>query len=230
MAVPLLELVEDARSIIDESVAAFWTPDELNRWIYHGARDIARRTETLRDVKSYVVEANRFSYDAPELLLRMHRAEYRRAGVVWPLEIKPLLEMDSLWWISANEVPVGTPQWLTSWGTPGIGGSQLRLYPTPSETLDDGFRLYFYRLPMKPEQPDDLVEVPVGWEELVTMYVEWRALRKAGSQRAREAKEAYETSLADMMAVTRQPSDQASHIQADIFGASWLGSWDQVGW
>lgn len=230
MAIPLLDAREDCRSILDENVAAFWTDADLDRWIYQGARDLARYGEVLRDVKSYTVEANRFSYDAPELLLRMHRAEYRRSGVIYPLEIKPLLELDEIWWISANEVPVGTPAWLTMWGTPGIGGSQLRLYPTPSETLDDGFRVFYYRLPMKPVQNDDLVEVPVGWEELITQFVEWRALRKAGSQRAREAKDSYESARNEMIAMTRQPSDGMQHIQADVFAGSWLGSWDQVGW
>lgn len=223
----LQDLRDDVRSRIDEVTPAFWTPEEVDRAINEALRDVARRTETLQSIKSYDVSPGKQTYDAPHDQLRIHRVEYRSSSsYVIPLEFQPFHAIDNLWW--SNPSSGGTPRWWTYWGTPGVESSQLYLFPVPSETISDGLRVFYYRLPAPLSDPRTKAELPVGWEDLIPLYAEHVARRKDNDSRWREAYDLYESRLKDLMMVTRQPSDQAGTMSFDAWhaGASWLGAGD----
>lgn len=118
------------------------------------------------------------------------------------------------------------------WGAPGLGTQQLYLYPTPSTTLDDGLRVFYYRLPKKPNlnAPNDPVDIPSGWEDLIPVYVEMVARRKeARDSRWKEAQDIYEARLKEMVDVTRQWHDQMLQFGTETSGYPiWLTQGD--GW
>lgn len=217
----LLDLRTDVRSHVDEQTAVFWTDEELNRWCNEALREIARRSETLQNQKSYTVIANQEAYILPEDMLRIYRVEYRRTSDYRvPLEFRPFNEMDSVWGFSRTGG--GTPDFYSIWSYPGEGGQGLYIYPIPSETLNDGLRVFYYALPRNLESDDDVAEIPAGWEDLVPLYVEYTARRKeASDNRWREAYELFESRLKEMMKTTRNWSDQQNFLVGENF--SFLG-------
>ncbi len=227
----LQELVDDTRSHLDESQPQFYEPQELVRWIWEGLRDVARRAEVLQAHRSYTIEANRLTYPAPEDALRLYRVEYRQSSSqIWMLDYVPLNELDA-YSGQSREIPGSIPQLWSFWGTMGGPNSQIYLFPAPSSTIADGMRVYYYRLPIRPDagDMDAPVDIPVGWEDLIPLYVEQVALRKARDPRYQEAAALYEARLGQMIDLTRHATDQTpGHFQAQSWASRW--SWAGSGW
>lgn len=216
----LSDVRTDCRSHLDEDAARFWDDDELDRWIHEAMRDIARRAEILPDVAKIPVVADKQEYNLPRDVLRIHRVEFRQTSTnTWALEYRSLMEMDNLWVQSRSST--GQPAWYTIWGHAG-GSNQLRLYPVPSETNSDGLWVYYYRLPSKPVNPGDQIDLPNGWEDLIPLYVEHIARRKDNDGRWKEAYELYENRLSQMMRVTRHGTDQVTFFAADQPYSDWV--------
>lgn len=219
MTATLAETRADVRDHLDELVPAFYPDLTLDRWIYEGARDVARRGEVLQDVQSYTLQADQVNYDAPPDMVRIHRVEYRQStSYVYALEYRTIDSMDDVWFTS-REVAGSLPEYWSFWGTPGIASSQIYIYPIVSNATADGLRVFYYRLPHKPEVDTDPVEVPAGWEDLVVLYCEMNALRRAGSARWQEAQTMYEARLLTLIEVTRQFTDQQTLISGAGMGS-----------
>lgn len=219
----------DLRQHLDEVTPVFWDNTVLDRWIYEALRDVARRTETLQAVATYPTTNGRLQYDAPADMLRIYRVEYRSAGQsIYPLEYQPLNNMDDVWWV--NRGSTGTPMWWSFWGFPSDQDrAQIYIYPAPSEDLDAGIAVFYYRLPHKPQQDNDTVDIPAGWEDLIPLYAEVVARRKDNDRLWQEAQAIYEERLGQMMQTTRLPSDQATYFSGENSGIpAWArgGTWD----
>lgn len=230
--VTLTDLLADCRQHLDETNAIYWTDAVLVYWIYEGLRDVARRTECLEDVKRYTIVGGQQQYDLPTDMLRINRVVYRQStGYTYALQLSSLQNLDDVWG-TAQEVAGSQPYWCAVWGTPGLGTQQLYLYPTPSTTLDDGLRVFYYRLPKKPDVNAEAnpVDIPSGWEDLIPLYVEIVARRKeARDSRWKEAQDIYEARLAEMVDVTRQWHDQMLTFGEETSGYPiWLTQGD--GW
>lgn len=217
----LAELRTQTRSHLDEQTGRFWDDtSEIDVWIHEAARDIARRAEVLQDIHTIRTKADTQTYDFPPDLLRVHRVEYRDdSDSSYPLEFKPLLQMDD-WWVGGRFTS-GRPNVWSSWGFSG-DSQQFIVYPAPSEEAN--LILYYYRLPRKPVADSDPVEVPAGWENLIPLYAESVARRKDNDGRWQEAYGLYREQLEDLKRVTRTHSDQATVFSP---GGSWL---DDEGW
>jgi hypothetical protein len=212
----LAELIRDCRSHLDEAVASFWDDEEMARWCWEAARDIARRTEFNQKTHTQNTVAEQQTYVLPEDMLRVFRVEYHRDSTYsYPLEIRDFHNMDDLW-LSGRQVSGSQPYACAIWGAPGARSNgaatrQLYLFPTPSTSVTDGLILYYYAIPPKVDTNDfnRTVELPSGWEDLVPLYVEVVARRKESRDaRWREAFELYEMRLAELMKTTRSWSDQ----------------------
>lgn len=217
------ELVRDLKARLDErgSSRAFEN-DDLRRWVYEGARDVARRAEVLQDTATVAVTSGTNEYTVPTDLVRLYRVVWVPSGgdQQYPLEYLDFNSMDSAgWtWTSAEGYPVV----FTLWGYPP--NLKVVLYPTPTE--NGSLNLWYYRFPtaLDDDGSDDLetVDVPAGWEDIVVLYAEAIALRKDGDQRWAEAKQMYEAQLNEMVDRTRRWTDQAGGIQV---AGRWLPSW-----
>lgn len=205
----LAQMREDLRVHLDEITARYWQNDELDRAIYDAAKDIARRGEVLLDTHTIRTKAGQHVYDFPPDLLRIHRVEYQQSDTnSFVLEFLPPLQMDD-YWVAGRTATQGTPSHFTVWGFSG-DSQQLRIYPAPSDQAN--IVLWYYRLPRKPVNDGDPVEVPSGWEDLIPLYAEYVALRKDRDGRWREAFELYMERLDSLIKMTRHLTDQADYF------------------
>jgi hypothetical protein len=219
----LKDLRDDVRSHLDETIAEFWTEDELDRWVYEGLRDVARRTECLPATKAITLISNQAEYEAPTDMLRIHKVEYvQDSSTSYLLNYVPFHNIDDIWYHS-RQVAGSNPHTWTFWGYPGNG--KIYVYPSTSSTVKDGLLVYYYRLPRKLSSPEDPADIPSGWEDLIPLYVEVLARRKESKDtRWRDAQLLYEQRLEDMIRHTRLPSDQASYVSM-AFTSPTLGDW-----
>lgn len=199
----------------------FWSDDQLRLFANEGLRDVARRIKNIRATQDYATVADQSDYDMPDDMIQAYKVEYRTTstGPIYALEHTPY---DEDWGASRYS---GTPVSWSTLGAPGVGGV-FKVFPAPSEEIDGGLRIYYYRLPRKIEELDDPVEIYSGWEDIIALYVEWNARRKeAVDNKWRDAAQLYEARLEEMKMATSRVSDQPQHMsQAGTVGAWWVGS------
>lgn len=209
----MTELLEQTRSRLDEASAGFWTESQLRIWIMEGARDIARRAEVLQTTGTVAGVAGTQTYTCPTDVIRVYRAEWKNTGdtFVYPLDYQDYNNMDQVWWTGKTQ-GTNVPSFFTFWGYPPT--LSVTLYPTPSQA--GTLTLYYYKMPTPISSTGSgdasTVETPMGWEDLITLYCEYNALRKDASNRWSEAKTIYEEKLDEMIQVTRRWSDQSGMI------------------
>jgi hypothetical protein len=190
---------------------------ELRIWINEACRDIARRTDCLRDTDTVTAVASTQAYTMAADVLKIDRVEYVATGQSdrRALQYMDLNSMDKYWGTSQTQ-STGTPQYWTSWGTPPA--LSLKLYPTPS--LGGSIYVYHYRLPAELATNDTSavntsIDVPSGWEDVVLDYLEYRAFLKDGQpQRAQMAKQQYEQNLEAIWSQVARFTNHAGMVDA----------------
>ena len=210
MSVTWGDLLAAIRTRLDEPEAGFWSDDELRYWAVEGLRDVARDLKNLRGTKSYTTVASQGEYEMPDDMIQAYRVEYRRTATqILPLEYTPHMAMDEMWGL--NRTASGTPRWWYPLGHPGDGS--IGIFPAPSEEIEDGLRVYYYRLPRDITDTSDPVDINVGWQDVIELYVEFNARRKeATDNRWREAAQLYEMRLDKFRRVSMNYSDQPQYI------------------
>ena len=172
-------MLEASVRLDDEGMVRF-TPANLRTWIEEGTKEIARRTECLRDDTTIAVAANTAAVTGPTDMVRIYHAQFEPTGQsqVYPLEYRDRRSMDPLWGTHQNISTSAYPEFYTTWDTPPT--LSIRLAPIPSAA--GNLRVFYYRLPAtistSGSDDTDAIEVPAGWEDLVTDYVEARGYRK----------------------------------------------------
>jgi hypothetical protein len=220
----LLELRTRVRVRLDEATATAWSDSEINGWINEGARDVARRSETLQVSANIAVTAGTQEYTAPSDMSRLYRAEFTPTGStsVYSLTYRDFNNLDAVWW-TAKQTTQSTPELFTLWGYPP--SLKIILYPKPSQ--NGTLTVYYYRVPADVTSDGATVPVPNGWEDLVVEYATYLAMRRDRDDRWKEARQAYEQHLDAMMLLTRRWSDQAGEITPS---GSLMPEWLVGGW
>jgi hypothetical protein len=212
MSDTLVGMRTKVRRRLDEVTARFWNDTDLNDWINEAAREVARRAEVLQDTKFIDAVGGQQQYPMPTDVYRVHRVEFARsASSVQPLEYRDFNNMDSVWWSSQRTTP-GDPYWFTMWGFPPT--LSLIVYPTPSTSIAQGFKVFYYRMPATVAADSDTVEVPAGWDDVVLDYCEYSALRKDADPRWQEAKQLFEDKMNHMTDTTQRWIDSAGAVTA----------------
>jgi hypothetical protein len=205
----LVDIRTDVQNRVTDSTGKFWSTPMLNIWINQAIRDITRRSETLETVVTMAAPAGQESFYLPTNLYRIHRAEFLvNANAIYVLEQRNYREMDSLWGIN-KVLSMAYPSYFTVWGVMGIDAA-LTLYPVPSQAGSLG--IFAYRLPNTLVADTDQADIPIGWEDLVSLYCEYCALRRDSDPRWQDAKQLYTDELESMIELTRTHHDQASWI------------------
>lgn len=214
------QVVADLRLRLDESTARQWLDTELRGYLNDGMRDIARRAEVLSERASQNIVAGTQEYTAPVDTVKISRVEYiDSSGHSYNLTYRDFNTMDSVWW-SSQTTAQGRPSLFTLWGYPPT--LKIILYPKPSESVANGLKVYYYRVPA-PLATDGsaaatAMSVPEGWEDLIVDYAEYMALRKDRDPAWQEAKSLYEEAVGAMFDSTRRYSDQAGMFDTDNGG------------
>lgn len=207
------DLMDDSRSRLAETSAIQWSDQELRRWINQGARELARRTETLEVKQDITLTSGVQQYTAPNDVIRIHRMEYVDGQTIRALEYRDYNNMDSVWWSSQLTIQ-GSPLLWTAWGfSPSL---KFILYPIPSVTNSIA-RVYYYKYPTQLAESTNadantVIDCPSGWEDIITDYVEYMALRKDRDPRWQEAYNIFKERVEQMYESTRRWSDQAGML------------------
>lgn len=216
----LSDVRTDIRARLNENTARFWTDAQLNTWINEACRDVARRTETLQDFHtSLLINAGLGKYDLPSDVIRLHRVEFIPLGSdnTYVVEPSTYQEMDRMWGTNQTSM-MSYPYYFVLWGFPP--GLTIQLYPIPSQA--GSLNIYYYRQPKTLTNDTDVVEIPEGWQDLLSLYVEYVAKRKDRDMTWQEAKTLYEEQIQYMMDRTRVWHDQARVM---TIGGSALPDW-----
>jgi hypothetical protein len=234
MPVTLAEYIRRSRSVLDEPASRFWTDAELTDWVNDGARDLARKAE---DLLSYdttiIVTPNVATYPLPADCIRVHRAEFVPSGSTqsYPVRGSSQDEMDTIWGVSQQNSS-SYPSYFVTRGYPGgTSASQfnIQFYPVPAQS--GNINLFYYKMPRRLTAADLLltVDLPEGWDDLILMYVEWRALRKTRDPRWAEAYGLYKEQLDYLINVTRFYHDQQQMMTSSskLSQPSWLTDWPE---
>jgi hypothetical protein len=222
MTVTLLTMRTDVRAHLDEATASFWTDAQINSFINDALRDIARRTETLQTITTVAVSAGTRNYTlnfSPNII-RVHRVEFDPgpgSGPIYPLEARQFYELDHIWGVNQTQTRAYPDYWALFGFPPSL---QIYLYPVPSQA--GNLNVWYYRLPNVVSADTDVLDIPEGWWDLVTLFAEYQALRKDADPRFADAKAIYEEKLGQMIDMTRKWHDQAGMITT---GRTWLPQW-----
>ncbi len=219
----LTTAIAAVRSRLDEATAVYWSDDEITTWINEGCRDLARRTESLRDTASIAVTMpSAISYNLPDDCIRVTKVQYKRTGDTYQYDLNPTRVSSAEAQSWNNEDSSGTPQLYFTWGFAGTLGTP-QLYVRPKASSAGTITVYYYRTPVAVSSGGDSLEIPIGWEDVIYEYCEYKARLKAGDERWRNAKEEYESKLVDFYEVTRDMVDQPTYIGPPIGNNPW---WD----
>lgn len=234
MPATLQQLITDTRSRLDEVITypaasppgsdltqgRFWKDNELVTWINEAARDIARRTETIQNFRSELwTTAGQAKYGMPRDMIRIHRVEFVPSGsnTIYMVTASTYQELDQYWGITP-QTQRSYPYFYCLWGFPP--NVTMQLYPVPSQA--GVLNIYYYRLPATMANPTDIAEIPEGWHDLIPLYCEYVAKRKARDPLWKDAQQLYENSIQMMLDVTRQWHDQSRSITV---GTSAIPEW-----
>lgn len=233
MAKTLGIMLYELRARIDEPVENRWKDRELRTWINEGLREVATRTECLRDTASIAVVAGTQSYTMPTDIVREHNVEFDPTGSqqTFTLERRDYRAMQQ-WWGSYQTTSGYAPSFYTTWGFPG--DMQVIIYPVPS--VDGTLTVFYYRLPallsVFGDADGTAVEVPEGWESVVLDWAEQKAYFKdRRPQDAGIAKERFDQGLSALAETAIRYSDAPGEILYDqTVGGGPFDEWGGLGW
>ena len=201
------------RTRLDELTAHRWLDADLLQKLYDGAKDVARKSESLRKTSTIAGVAGTQSYTGPTDLIRVHRVTWKYASSpnVYPLEYRDFMSMDAVWW-TQQTVAQQTPALFTMWGSPPA--LQLVLYPTPEAA--GTITVYYYNLPADPATVASVTcELPQGWEDCAIDYATYMCLLEDRDPMWQTHKALYEEHMSDLTITAQRFSDQAGMIVPD---------------
>lgn len=200
----------------------YFSDAELTTWINEACRDIARRAEVLLTFNTSVnAVIGTAKYALPADVVRVHRIEFQPTGStqVYFIESRTYDELDQIWGTNPNTTR-SYPSYYAIWGVPGGSALQVQFYPVPSQT--GTFNIFYYRLPIPVVAGGDTLDIPEGWQDMVSLYCEYVARRKLRDPSWQEAKALYDSILENLITVSRDFTDNPRTI---IYRGSAVPQW-----
>lgn len=229
MSDTLANFISKIRVDLDERTASYYTDADLTNWINEGARELARRAEVgqAKSTSVTVTAGSTALLSMPTDVIQIHRVEFATTSSpsqVYPVQLRTYDEMDQVWgWTQSNQG--NYPTSIVFWGEPPSLNAQL--WPIPS--VGGALNIFYYQVPtaLTSTQSTSLVTCPSGWEDVIQLYVEYRALRRAKDQEWQGAKLIYEEKITNLIEKTVQWHDQSQTVITGMGAVpSWLYSWD----
>lgn len=230
MSITQAEAIAQTRARLDEPQSVYWTDDDLRMWINDIARDIARRTESLRATYDQAAVVGTSSYTpvwtSTTHPYRIYRIQFTPTGqtTTYPLEYVDYNTADSVWGLFQQQTQ-GIPAIWTSWGAPPT--LNLQVYPSPS--VAGTLRVFYYRLPTVLSTSDTsdqntAVDLVDGWEDVLVDGVTYKAMMRDGDSMWQSQKQEYEMHLEAMMEATLRFTDAAGRVTTPSGGyiPEWL--------
>lgn len=205
------EAVTRLRQRLEESTASMWTDPMLRRWLYEGAKDLARYTESIEDKTTIPVSSGTAEYSGPTNVVKIASILFTATGSTLnnPLEYLDVDVAQGVFYTGST----GTPRAFTLWKpAPNMA---IRLYPTPS--LAGTLTVWYRRLPTALAFDDTsgdatAIDFPEAWLELILDYAEARALRRDRDPRWTESQGLYQQGREEMLIRTQRHADAPGAI------------------
>lgn len=223
MSKTVAEIMSEAAVRLDDEGNRRFSAATLRTWIGEGAREIARKTECLRSDETIAVSADTQSVTGPTDLVRIHHAQYEPTGDsnIYPLTYMDRKQLDPLWGTHQAISTSAYPEFYTTWGVPPT--LTITLAPIPSTA--GNLRVFYYRLPatIATDGTDDTdtIDLPAGWEDLITTYVEARGYRK--DRRLDDYQMAMQDFQSQMMALMQTASRFSDAPGGFVYDPMWPG-------
>ena len=131
---------------------------------------------------------------------------------VYPLEYRSLSSMDAIRGTGQQTIE-GIPNTYSLWGQ--SGNIKIVLYPKPSTT--GHLRVYFYAIPEAMDGDSDTTKLPVGWENLVLDYAQYKAQLRDSNGNWQAAKQEYEMHIGMYTAQFKRLTTHNEPIETDAF-------------
>lgn len=215
--VTLNDTLTNCRSQLDELnvVNQYWKDSELIAWVNDGVRDVARRAEVILVYNtSLAANVGQAKYNLPVDVIRVHRVEFipGDSTQIYPVTGSTYDELDQIWGINPTQQS-SYPTTYACWGTPG--NMTIQFYPVPAAS--GRFNLFYYRMPgnlaTDGSSNAESLDIPSGWDDVIIMYVSYRALMKARDPHWQIFKQEYTENIQYMIDVTRQAHDAGRFVQ-----------------
>lgn len=226
MTTTLSAVVTDVKDRLADTTGKTWTDTMLKRWINMACKDIARRAEVL-EVKltatmiagDNVIDLQADLTPGSVPLSRIHKVEYEVSSTqVYPLEAREIHEIDSIRGVN----PLQSQAWPSYYYIWGIMGIDAKMYLYPVQAQGGTLNIYAYKIPALLANDNDVPQIPEGWEDLISLYCEYVALRRDSDSRWQDAKALYEDEIDSLMNLTRSHHDQAHWITTpNNLGSTW---------
>ena|SRR5215469_4574502 len=210
---------------LDDPNNQLYSQTQLISYVNEAQADIARRAEVLQQLNQIPIYNQVRDYMAPVDCLRVYKLEFfqSQSQQIWPLEYVGLVEMDSIWGINQYNRSAWPNVW-TSWQQPPK--VLIRLYPVPGQA--GTITCYYYRSP-RSVGFSDVLDIPMGWEDLIRDYSEFMALRSRADPRWSDAKTLYEQKLDDYIQRSRTNTTAPGRITTGFTPYAWysgIGGYD----
>jgi hypothetical protein len=212
----LSDAIEAVRDILDEANPAFYTDEQLTRWLNQGCADIARKAMCLRNIVEVPVTAETQNYQGPADMYELYRIEFAPtdSSFTYPLTFMGWQEADQAWG-TYQSFPAAWPEIFTLWNNPGpTSGVQaetsplmIRLFPVPAQ--GGNLNVLYYRNVVPVANDGDQLDTLPGWEDIVVEYAIAKAKRKNKERDWQDAMNFYEARLNDAIMVSATFQDQA---------------------
>lgn len=201
-----VDLQNLARTKADEETDSFINNTELNRYLNQGykhlySKIVARYEDyfitegTALNGGLFDTVAGTYSYDLPEDLFKLVRAEYRRTGGTTNNE-----------WIRMQRLNLGNDQleeykplmdpYIPAFGYT-IAGNKIILKPQPDQVFS--VRLWYVPLVAELVDDGDIPVIPDMYHELISDYAALQCLRKSGEGIWRESADLFAADVANML-------------------------------
>lgn len=216
------DLIVEIRENLNELSARQWSAASINRWINLGLRDISRRVEAHETTTVIPTVLNQEEYTLPIDILRINRVEYyeNSSDYVYVVEPREFNGMDTIGWMWHQQSSGNTPMYYTVWGY--SPAAKLILFPKPNRT-GSSIKIYYYKqaieLPVSSGSDSGAIDMPEGWQDAVSDFVEYKALRKQRDPRWQESKQLYEQKVLEMQEKTIRHHNQGTTI--DFYEQPW---------
>lgn len=211
----------------DEGMSRF-KPEVLRGYILEGEKEVARKTECLRATEDIAVTAGVQTVTGPTDLVRVTACVFAptSTSLVYPLEYRDQNSLNLQWGPWQQISQASYPEFWTTWGFPPT--LSMAMYPIPAQA--GVLRVSYYRLPanIDPNGDNDIdaIDLPEGWEEMLTDYGEAMCLRKDRDLEGYQmVYEMFENKMLALLETAARFTDQAGQIDYEMNGYGGGYSW-----
>lgn len=163
-------IINNARFMLNEATAAFWTDVELLVWVNNGMFDIATRTKALEDTERILLLTGVTEYAISSNYIRIESAIY--SGATTSKSANPYKGLKRVHIRDVKRSDAGEPVQFYTWN------DMVGFNPMPGSAVS-GYTVLLYMTDVPATVAvGDNIGTPAIYDHALTLFVVWQAFRK----------------------------------------------------